>query len=714
MSRPVKHILFSLYLVLFSTTARSQIYGGEINYSCQGNDQFEVTAILYASCGYAQNVPSIYCLDGNDTLQVSGMHYVGRDEMNSRSQGCSFLDSCNISSEIKRMFRYSFSGTIDLSNRPACTTTFYLREPSINFTTTLNRPDWFFIQTQINRCLDPCGQSICTQIPLPTYCEENEPFQYNPGKIEYNCITDSVTFEIIPVKTDFNTQAQYIGNRSPKKFIPATVYNQHVWDTITFHSYCGSILFKPIHSGDKSSIVLKVNRLKKINGSWQLVSMQELNQALIVVDSSGNKMPRRAYSTRLYFCTSRAEEIKLGHFDDDSTDETRMNFYHPSYMNFIEQAPRFSPYEEKIYTWEPDTSKVEFKEFYYYYQEVFDNRCPLNGRTSTLHNSYVEPTYVPNFIVEDIKPCDSVRFRADLDPDYPTLRVYWGVYGIDNNYYQSVNQFEGSLSLPKGRYRLYQYSSIPGRACGYSTHDSIEVTRNPIPEVSFTDHFITGCEGKQDSIGVLSTVESCTFTWSNGSQDSLLYITLGKNPQFFAVTVRDSFCSRTDSFWTFPSPVPTQEVVHHWIGKDVLALQVPNPDSSTRYTWYLDGSPSYYGPASRVFIAADQDSNHTIYLQSQLFRCTVDTTFKVSPYNGIPGMNKNHIRVYPNPFSNTLNINISGEVHLYNLLGDEMEIRIREEHGETTVSGISRLAPGYYILSIQNSDGLFRIKVLKH
>ena len=112
---------------------------------------------------------------------------------------------------------------------------------------------------------------------------------------------------------------------------------------------------------------------------------------------------------------------------------------------------------------------------------------------------------------------------------------------------------------------------------------------------------------------------------------------------------------------------------------------------------------------------------HTISVVSQSDELNLNYLIftKVADYNAPSGIrkHKNHVKLYPNPVRNMINFPVEypGEamVTIYNLFGSCLLMEYMEGDSDTGSLNVSHLAPGMYMISIQQGDISFQGKFIK-
>jgi len=109
---------------------------------------------------------------------------------------------------------------------------------------------------------------------------------------------------------------------------------------------------------------------------------------------------------------------------------------------------------------------------------------------------------------------------------------------------------------------------------------------------------------------------------------------------------------------------------------------------------------------SALFDNVDIDDKSTVIITSKVGGCYVDKTFHAFPY-GVGSLSAKSVKVYPNPFTDVLNINLPNGKYQMAITDMSGEVRFQKSFfGNISISKGS-LTTGTYILGIVSSNGDF-------
>ena len=216
----VLNIFILINVLLFSSliSYASHVPGGNITYSCIGNNQFEVTLTLYEDCTNAFESSGNITIDAfsdcghNLTLSLANTMY--KQNISQLCPSSMGQSSCNGGS-LPGVYMHQWKGIITLPAQCDSWTFDYsncCRNTSSNIAGASSY-DYYFYAT-LNNQTSPCNSSpIITAPPIPYYCV-NQPVCYSLGIIEPD--GDSLHYSLVSALDDagvlVNYQAGYSGS----------------------------------------------------------------------------------------------------------------------------------------------------------------------------------------------------------------------------------------------------------------------------------------------------------------------------------------------------------------------------------------------------------------------------------------------------------------------------------------------------------------------
>lgn len=155
--------------------------------------------------------------------------------------------------------------------------------------------------------------------------------------------------------------------------------------------------------------------------------------------------------------------------------------------------------------------------------------------------------------------------------------------------------------------------------------------------------------------------------------------------------------------------------------------------TNATYQWQTSSGSGYTsltntGQYSGVTTATLQVSNVSNANYGQMFRCAInngtcsDTSSAAVLYvtnpSGIKELDKEVIKVYPNPFTDQINIFIGtnpiNEIKVFDILGNQVESQIQNKSTESIQLTIPEASEGIYFVKIKSAENTIVLKVLRN
>ena len=243
-----RSLLLSASLFLGLQATASHVSGGEITYTCLGNNQYEITLTLYRDCSgisMASSEDIDLVSDCGQTLSVNLPQ--NSSSVAEISQLCPTdlpNSTCN-GGLLPGMEVYTYSAIVTLA--PPCDSwtmswSVCCRNSSVNVPT--SDLDDIYLESVLNSATAPCNNSVdFASQPIPYVCA-NQPVVYNYGAFDVD--GDSLVYSLISGRQDANTNLVYAAGFSPTQPIPGIVLDPQT----------GTITFTPTQTGNFIVVVL--------------------------------------------------------------------------------------------------------------------------------------------------------------------------------------------------------------------------------------------------------------------------------------------------------------------------------------------------------------------------------------------------------------------------------------------------------------------------
>ncbi len=264
---------------------------------------------------------------------------------------------------------------------------------------------------------------------------------------------------------------------------------------------------------------------------------------------------------------------------------------------------------------------------------------------------------------------------------------------------------------------------------------SVSVATRPQPNMSYTlsqyNNFSASvCPNTTFTLGATGAV---TYTWSNGTvSNTAVYVVPGPST-ISVVGTGTNGCERILSIPVNTKPIATLSI-SPIISIDQASIcpgysfqLVASGSDSNNYNWYssvANGSvlaPSYNQSNTLTITNIEATSVFTV-TSLNLNYCYSQTSFTVNvlPCVGLTEFQNNlNLRVYPNPFSNRLFVELNApaiqenSVLVYTAFGQLVEIKCQLKGSVLNLDFQPDLSPGMYYVQVKTQDGNKLFKVLK-
>lgn len=232
---------YTLLLILFlqvNVSRASHVPGGNLTYSCVGNNQYFVKLTLFEDCstgfGLGNSVTITARCNGTN-LTFTLPRTSGPTEVSQLCTSQMSSSSCNGGS-LPGVEMSTFAGNITLPF--ACDSwTLGYSLCCRNTSTNVSGQPSLYIETKLNNLDDPCNNSpYVTAQPIPYVCL-NQPVSYNLGVVDVD--GDSLSFELVSALDGPGLPVTYLAGYSATQPIPGT----------TINSQSGQLNFTPNATG---------------------------------------------------------------------------------------------------------------------------------------------------------------------------------------------------------------------------------------------------------------------------------------------------------------------------------------------------------------------------------------------------------------------------------------------------------------------------------
>lgn len=392
--------------------------GGDLTWTCIGNDSFMVNLTLYRDCNAINmtNAPiDVRCNSTNVCIMSFSVHVPSEIDItpvcNSSCTRCNST-SCVFPYGIEK---YIFTHLFVINGAGSCCEIrfeFYTTVRNSNITTGAANQE-FYIDAKLNRCLTPCDNSPqFTNPPLMIICI-NQDYRFNNGAQDmdttaYGSLLDSISYEWTPPIGSVGKNLSYISPYTYDK--PIYFYDFPAAGLAPpkgFHlnARTGDISFRPMLI-ECTVMVLKVKEYR--NGI--LIGEVKRDIEIIVVNCQSNHNPSLGpsiYSKEV--CGGNTVTFNISTTDVDVNDTLTIRCDHSipgatwSDNNGTVKQP------SGVFSWTPSENLASLQP-YQFLITVKDNACPIYGQRSQMYQIFVSSGKA-NYHVAD-SSCGLFYFRA--------------------------------------------------------------------------------------------------------------------------------------------------------------------------------------------------------------------------------------------------------------------------------------------------------------
>ena len=401
--------------------------GGELTYTCLGNNRYLVTLNFYRDCngvaaptncnnGLEFTVASAtcgasftQCFGNNPTVQII-------------TPICpSETDRCVSASGTYGVEKYTYTKIVDLSSYAACGGTDWVFSWSLccrnNSITSLNNPGnrELYLDAKLNNSTGLCNSSPSfTNSPAAFYCL-GEPISYNPGAVDAD--GDSLVYALIAARTAGGANIPYNANYSAQQ----PIRNSGGANAVVLNPQTGTMTVTP----SVLQVAVVSYRVSEYR-NWVVVGEVTRDIQFVVRACSGNSAPTATgiNGTAVYsmqVCAGTPVSFTVNSSDPNAGQTVTM-----SWNNGIPGATfttAGSPFPSGTFTWTPTIANLGNNTFTVH---VEDNGCPLKAVNDFGFSILVTPPATDVSAGPDQSVCGSTATMAGTLP-YPSVQGTWTV-----------------------------------------------------------------------------------------------------------------------------------------------------------------------------------------------------------------------------------------------------------------------------------------------
>lgn len=607
----------------------SLVRGGFVEYTYLGNKSYEAKLSLYVSCPYPNLSLYIGCQVGSDTLSGDSLTFVQESDITGIPSTCTTQSRCSgDTSALYGVKRMVWTRKFDLDTFSHCDVLFFAyagkRHSGI---TTGSAGQIFYIDSWLNQCT-----SLGSSSPKLLETTENGLLFYNQDHgLNYGAFGsgdfDSVSYAMTPGRIAPGASINYSGIYSPTKPICYFgICSGYGWPPCSnlnwpagFHldPITGQILFRPTGLCF-GPLAVEMTLWKRDSSGMQVASKFYREQAVEVIASTGNKLPKINPPYSKQACVGQKNCFYIQTDDDDASDSVFLNIESDIPGLNIQINHSQSRLATAEVCWTPDSSFISNVP-YTFLVKAKDNHCDLRGANTRSFSIFVRETPKAQTSIR-LENCGRVILSAIPEKNYQYVFQVWTIKDSLGNQVAITNQATDTFLLKPGKYKTV-HTLQTATPCYESYYDSFEIADYNQVKILSGDLYCFG-----DSIrAAVSNTEShsFTYTWSNHLSDTLnttnsaIVNYHADTSHYLHVTAKwGAYCETSDSL--FIGVVhPHQELAINYpaycIG-DSTTLKVLQPYDSLAYQWSTGdtsdsirvSSPGWYELLTTYFTGCQQ------------------------------------------------------------------------------------------------------------
>jgi hypothetical protein len=641
----LRNYFFTAILLLSYYVPFAQVIGGDITWSCVGQDSFLVKLSFYRDCnGPVIGASPLYfnCVSGGGLITTLNLGTPTTLEITPKcATTCTrcLSSSCNFPYGMQRIVQ---QGIVNLSGAGSCCNVRIswsqcCRSSAI---TTLQNPGSynFYTDAILNHCLNPCDNSpVFNTPPVLMLCVGQE-FNYNIDVTDVdfsstNGIKDSITYGWTAVRSAANSTIPYSGKYTYTK----PVYFWGFPDSslpaprgIHLDQQIGDILFRPLQA-EVADMVLRVNEFR--NG----VKIGELNRDIkvVVITCTSNNPPYITSSNNiktLYACAGTPVTWSFSTNDPNSNDTVKLfiNNSIPGSQWTVNNGQTKHP--TGTFSWTPVDSQAGTLP-YTFTLIAKDNACPVLAQYSQSFRIYVGRIPEATFSLSD-SGCGKHYLWSHLAANSVVPKVTW--IGDTFIFKPNTGRVVSRIFSNPGLY--HYFPSIQSYGCNKTFSDSFVI--DSFVKVSLpADTFV--CRNSKITVkaSVVKGGKSYSLSWGSGSSifpdDTLAekQLTVTKDTTLWIRAHYLSFNCPWDQIRIRVRPdrkITLPVDMHYCYLKNTITPQfTPNISAFRSFSWYKNGSSP----------VVDSDAVLNIF-DSGSYACIATDTFGC-PYTDTVGIHIN-------------------------------------------------------------------------
>ena len=469
-----KLAIVAIAVLLWQGEARAtHAMGGELSYTCLGNNQYLVTLNFYRDCnGIAAptncnnglefrvksatcNANFTQCFANNPTVQI--ITPICPTE----------LDRCVSASGTYGVERYTYTKIVNLGAYAGCGGTDWNFSWSLccrnNAVTSLNNPGNrdLYLDAQLNNTAGLCNNSpTFTNSPTAFYCL-GEPISYNPGAVDVD--GDSLVYALIGARTTNGANIPYNTNYSAQQ----PIRNTGGANAVTLNPQTGTMTVTP----SVLQVAVVTYQVKEYRNGVFMGSVSRDVQ-FVIRACTGNASPTATgiNGTAVYsmqVCAGTPVSFTVNSNDANAGQTVTMTWN--SGIPGATFTTSGSPFPSGTFTWTPTIANIGNNTFTVH---VEDNGCPIKGSNDFGFSIQVTPPATDADAGADFSVCGTTATMNALLP-YASVQGTWTVVSGSGTFANNHSRNTTVSGLSQGA-NVFQWS-VNYLTCGIR-NDQVTVT----------------------------------------------------------------------------------------------------------------------------------------------------------------------------------------------------------------------------------------------
>ncbi|MBT3421827.1 MAG: T9SS type A sorting domain-containing protein [Bacteroidetes bacterium] len=543
----MKKLLLILSIILASFSLKAiHITGGEIEWSCVGQDSFLITTTLYRECAtlFPSNLTvTIKCETGALLASETITQPAETDITPTCASSCNKCTDPQFCTFPYGISKFEYVKLFVLSNAGSCCNILISASMccrSDNITTGASSNDILYLNAKLDRCLFPINASMeFDNDPTTLIClNQNSLLNYQisaQSDIVANSTTDSVSYEL----TDNCTYSGSYSYDKPISFWGFPQKNNYLPKGIHMDNRNGFLLFNP-QKVEQTVVAVKVKRFKKVNNTWIKIAETIRDHQLIVMSCTGNNLPIITGDYYEEICVGDTIQLSYMVYDKDINDSLTLML--DSFASGVQWS--ITKYSQDsllaVLNWVPSEQQVSSIP-YTFVVNAHDQHCPINGHDYKKVQIRVRSSNLkPGFTILD-QNCGKYILEYNYKK-VPAAIVNWLINGdtISQNFKCSLD-FNQSGLYPLDIIVEDQFGCVQKSVDTFNVQNVLKVEL-PI------DTIICMGDSIQIQSKVIGTSSPLSYLWIGGDTNSYLNtIPLFKDTYFHLSTSNTDGCSDEDS-----------------------------------------------------------------------------------------------------------------------------------------------------------------------